>query len=141
VTYLLDTNAVSEPGRKAPDPVFMDWWKALRPDDIFISVLTLGEVRRGVASLPVTDERRRRLERFSTNFRLRFGDRLLPVDERVAETWGELGARLRAGGVVIGAIDELIAATALTHDLTVVTRNRRHFESSGCRLLSPWADH
>ena len=139
MTFLLDTNAVSEPGRKSPDPEFMSWWPDVASDEIFISVLTLGEIRRGVASLPETDERRQRLERFSTNFRLRFGGQLLAIDERVAETWGELGARLKAEGRSVGAVDELIAATALAHDLTVVTRNRRHFEGSGCRLLSPWS--
>lgn len=140
MSYLLDTNAVSEPGRKAPDPDFMSWWRDVAPGELFISVITIGEIRRGVASLPEADERRRRLERFSTNFRLRFAGQLLAVDERVADCWGELGARLRADGRVIGAIDELIAATALAHDLTIVTRNRRHFEASGCRLLSPWKE-
>jgi toxin FitB len=70
----------------------------------------------------------------------RFADQIIPVDVAVAETWGELSAALRAQGRVIGAVDELIAATAIDRNLTLVTRNRRHFEPTGRALLSPWSD-
>ena len=137
MSYLLDTNAVSEPGRKTPDDSFMAWWSGVGTEEVFLSVLTLGEIRRGIEGL-AAGEQRRRLERFSALLRLRFSDQILLVDERVADAWGELSARLKRRGQQIGAIDELIAATALAHDLTVVTRNIRHFEPSRCKLLAPW---
>ena len=137
MSYLLDTNAVSEPGRKAPDPVFMQWWSTIESGQVFLSALTLGEIRHGVVRLPQGPQRQR-LERFSAMLRLRFSDQVLMIDERVADTWGELSAQLKEAGRPVGAIDALIAATALTHDLTVVTRNASHFIPTGCKLLVPW---
>lgn len=69
-----------------------------------------------------------------------FADRTLPIDEPVASAWAELSVALRRSGQVVGAVDELIAATALANDLTVVTRNVRHFEPTGCRLICPWTE-
>ena len=139
MSFLLDTTAASEPGRKAPDTGFMEWWDGVDLSAAFLSVLTIGELRKGLLRLPAGPQRLR-LERLHVLFRLKFADQVLPVDERTAEIWGELSGKLKQAGVVIGAIDELIAATAIAHDLTVVTRNLRHFEPTGCRVLCPWAE-
>lgn len=137
MSFLLDTNAISEPGRKAPDPGFLAWYGPLDGDEVFLSAITIGELRRGLDLLP-DDGRRARLERLHGAIALRFADKVLAVDTRVAETWGALSARLQQRGRVVDLGDQLIAATALAHDLTLVTRNVRHFEASGCKLLSPW---
>jgi toxin FitB len=138
LNYLLDTNAVSEPGRPSPDAAFRAWFDGVDSATIFISTLTVGEIRRGLTMLP-TGDRRARLERLHATLLHRFADQILPIDTAIAETWGDLSAALRAEGHVIGAVDELIAATALNRGLVVVSRNRRHFELTGCTLLSPWS--
>lgn len=138
MSYLLDTNAVSEPGRRAPNRGFMDWYRSMDSADFFISAITLGELRRGIA-LIAPGERREGLDRLYGAVTQRFADQLLAVDARVAETWGDLSARLKRAGAVVGAADELIAATAIVHGLVLVTRNARHFESTGCQVLSPWS--
>jgi predicted nucleic acid-binding protein len=139
VSFLLDTNAMSEPTRATPDPAFQAWFAKVDTEDIFISTLTIGEIRRGLARLP-DGRRREQVERLQASLLHRFADQIIPVDVAVAETWGGLSAALRAQGRVIGAVDELIAATAIDRNLTLVTRNRRHFEPTGCALLSPWSD-
>jgi predicted nucleic acid-binding protein len=138
LTYLLDTNAISEPGRTNPDPAYARWFGGLETSEIRLSAISVGELRRGVALLD-PGERRGRVESLYANIIVRFSAQILPVDIAVAETWGSLSARLKRTGMVIGAPDELIAATALAHGLTLVTRNSRHFEPCGCDLLSPWS--
>jgi predicted nucleic acid-binding protein len=137
--FLLDTNAVAEPGRRSPDARFMAWFDSIAAEQLFISTITVGEMKRGIA-LVDDDARRGALEAAYADLVTLFSERLLPLDVRVAEVWGNLSARLRRAGRTSGAPDEIIAATALAHDLTVVTRNTRDFEASGCRLLCPWAE-
>lgn len=138
MTYLLDTNAVAEPGRRAPDTAFMAWFHEVDANALFISTISIGEMRRGIA-LVEDAPRRRALERGYADVVHLFADRILPVDLRVAEAWGDLSARLRRADKPAGASDEIIAAFALAHGLTLVTRNTRHFEASGCKMLSPWS--
>ena len=135
--FLLDTNAFSEITRARPNKGFIDWIGDLDETRVFVSLLTVGEVRRGIWRLP---EGRRRLELEAANEQLLadYAERILSVDEIVAVEWPRLSSRLSSSGVVIGAIDEVLAATALFHDLTVVTRNVRHFRNTDCELLCPW---
>ena len=107
-------------------------------DALMISVLSLGEMRRGLLSLPA-GQRRSSLEAWLIRTETAFGPRILPVDRAVATLWPEIAIANRAAGHKPGAIDELIAATALAHNLTLVTRNVRDFEASGCARLSPWS--
>lgn len=137
MSYLLDTNAISEPGRPRPDQGFVDWFDQIEEAEIHLSVVTLGELRHGLALLP-SGERKVRLEQLHLAIMRRYEAQILPVDLRVALTWGELAAQHRRLGRRPSVTDELIAATALVHNLTVVTRNISDFEPSGCRLLSPW---
>jgi predicted nucleic acid-binding protein len=137
VTYLLDTNAFSEITKPRPDPGFSDWFARTYPEDLYLSALSVGEVRRGIALLPI-GQRRDILDQATRKLQSLFGVRILPVDVHVADLWGEFAARQRRAGLVIGAVDELLAATSLVHDLTLVTRNTRHFEATGCRVLCPW---
>ena len=135
--FLLDTNAVSEPARPQPDAGYAAWFADAPEADLFISVITLGELRRGVALLP-DGARRRRYESVNRELLVWFGDRVLSIDPDVAIVWGDLSARHRSLGRRPALADELVAATALAHDLVVVTRNVADFEHSGCKLLCPW---
>ena len=140
---LLDTNAISEIFRTNPNAGFMAWFSGQEldrelDDALHLSVITVGELRRGALKLAAGD-RRTRLEAFISETVSEYRARILPVDLAVAEAWADLAETYRAKGVVVGLEDELIAATAHVHGLTVVTRNVRHFEHSGCRVLSPWS--
>jgi len=137
--YLLDTNAISEPKRARPDAGVVAWLSNQLLTDLHLSVLTIGELRRGIIRL---DPGRRRddLDFWLAQVVLRFDDRILPVDLDVTERWAALAETRRAAGRSADMTDELIAATAHVHGLAVVTRNVRHFEHSGCRVVSPWSE-
>jgi predicted nucleic acid-binding protein len=142
--FLLDTNALSEALKTRPDPGFLAWLDSVGSvddeidDRLHVSVLTIGEMRRGALKL---DHGRRRdvLEAAIEGIVADYRDRLLAVDLDVAERWAVLADEYRKQGVSVGLTDELIAATALVHGQVLVTRNVRHFEQSGCRILSPWS--
>jgi predicted nucleic acid-binding protein len=138
LTFLLDTNAISEPGRTQPNRGFTDWFDAAPEAELFLSVVTLGELRRGAALLPPS-ARRADLEATHQAILRQFELQVIPVDRTVALAWGELTARHWRAGRRPSMSDELIAATALVHDLIVVTRNVADFEAAGCKLLSPWS--
>lgn len=137
MSFLLDTNAVSEPQRPRPDPGYLGWLGSRNAGDLHVSALTLGELMRGAALLDV-GSRRARIEAWIIEACAVFADRVLPIDVSVAGVWAGVSLMHRKRGLVAGAVDELIAATAIANDLTLVTRNTKHFEASGCRLLSPW---
>lgn len=136
--FLLDTNAISEPKRARPDSGVVGWLGEQLLSDLHLSVLTVGELRRGVVRLE-PGRRRDDLDFWLGELILRYEARILPVDLEVTERWASMAEANRAAGRVSDMTDELIAATAHVHGLTIVTRNVRHFEHSGCRLLSPWS--
>ena len=138
MSYLLDTNAVSEWVKPRPDPGIAAWLDEVDEDRTYLSVITLGELRKGVDRL--ADGRRRdRLDRWLTgDLPDRFSGRLLPVDAVVADEWGQLLARAECAGSAVGSPDALIAATAKVHGLQVVTRNVRDFRATGVDVISPW---
>lgn len=134
MSWLVDTNVISELSRRAPSPKVAEWLIE-RQDDLFISVLCIGELEKGLAMVAEAT-RRVRLERWVRNDVLVwFGDRVLPVDARVAVRWGRL---LGEAGEPLPAVDSLIAATALTHRLTVATRDVEGFARTGVALVNPW---
>lgn len=138
MSYLLDTNVLSELVRATPDPTVVAWFDDQVPDDsLYISVLTLGEIRKGVES--VADSRRKEKLRLWLEHTLPdwFEDRVLAVDEAVAEQWGRLLAEV---GRPVPAIDSLLAATALHHDLRMVTRNVNDFDFPGVEVIDPWVN-
>lgn len=136
--YLLDTNAISEPRRTAPDTGYMRWIQARDPAELAISVLAYGELARGVNAL-TPGRRRTDLTAWLAEALTFFGDRILQIDVGVAAVWADVWLTHRRLGRQVGVIDELTAATALAHGLTVVTRNVRDFEYSGCDIASPWS--
>lgn len=132
--YLIDTCTISELGKRRPSPAVASWFRAATPESLFVSVLTMGELRRGVEHL--AGRRREEITLWmETTLATWFGERLLPVDAAVVLEWGRLTGRLCRH---ISAIDGLLAATALRHRLTIVTRNVEDFEPTGLDLLNPW---
>jgi predicted nucleic acid-binding protein len=137
--FLLDTNVLSEFKRKAePDRHVRDWLRAADPDVLWASVVSFGEIRKGIERLAV-GQRRRELEQWiERDLDQWFEERLLPVTKAVAERWGVLSARALDKGTPLPNIDGLIAATALEHDLTLVTRNVKDFVGLEVAILNPW---
>ena len=136
MSFLADTCALSELIKPKPAPRVSGWFDAAPPETLFVCVLTLGEIRKGVERLGDGRRRDRISVWLETALPDWFEDRVLPVDVGVADEWGRLVARLPR----VPAIDGLIAATALRHRLTVVTRNEADFADTGVPLLNPWND-
>lgn len=135
MTYLIDTNVLSELRRRQPDPRVVAWIEA-RPRQLqYLSVLTLGEIRKGIERLESSSRRTVLLDWLELELPHWFAGRLLDVDAATAQRWGRLTAN---AGRPLPAIDGLLAATALQRDLTLVTRNTRDFEGLGVRLIDPW---
>jgi predicted nucleic acid-binding protein len=137
MSFLLDTNAVSEWVKPRPNPGLIAWMESSDEDRIFISVISLAELRYGVERM-TAGRRRSRLEQWLLHeLPLRFESRILPVDTQVAEAWGRTVPRSEAAGRPIGAMDAFLAATAEAHQLTLVTRNVSDFSLLKA-VLNPW---
>ena len=136
MSFLVDTCVLSELVKPRPSQQVSEWFDAAPPDALFVSVLTFGEVRKGIEKLPDGRRRARIVAWLETDLPDWFEDRVLPIDAGVADEWGRLMAR--PGN--IPAIDGLIAATALRHRLSVVTRNEADFAATGVDLLNPWKE-
>lgn len=136
MSYLLDTNVISELVRPKPAKVVMAWFDNIPSEALHISVLTLGEIRKGVEGLP-DGVRREKLRLWLEHDLLDWFDtRILPVDSAVADRWGWLLAQV---GRPVPSIDSLLAATALHHELRIVTRNQKDFDYPGLEVINPWA--
>jgi len=136
LSYLLDTNVVSEAAKRHPHPRVLAFLKETPLEVAYLSALTLGELVQGVAQVP--EERRPALARWVEGLKRRFAGRILPLDEGVMEIWGELTGQALRGGKPLSPLDAMLAATALRHGLTLVTRNTGHFRGVPVRLLNPW---
>jgi toxin FitB len=136
--FLLDTNIVSELVRPRPDPRVAQWLDSTDEELLFLSVLTLGEIRKGITTL--TDRARKtRLEAWLRGSLLaRFEGRILPIDHAIADRWGQISGSLAAQGSPLAVIDGLLAATALHHNLTLVTRNTRDVARTRVGVFDPW---
>jgi len=138
MNYILDTNVVSELIAVDPDHSVIQWIDSVDPESIFLSVITIGEIKKGIEKLP----RSKRKERYSTwleqDLLVRFEKRILLLDSSTLLTWGQLTADLEKAGRPMPAIDSLLAASALNTGYTLVTRNTADFESAGILVLNPW---
>jgi toxin FitB len=134
--YLLDTNVISETVRAQPQASVMAWLDSLQPEQLHISVLSLGEIRKGALLVADTRRRKKLLQWMEATLLPWFADRILPVDENVALQWAELIANARAQP--LAAIDSLLAATARCHGLCIATRNVRDFTRMDVELCNPW---
>lgn len=137
MSYLIDTCALSEFTRARPSTAVDAWFAALPDRTEFVSVLTLGELEKGIAKLPL-GKRRAALERWFAELRIRFEGRVLDVDATVALEWGRISARAEAEGRPVPVVDTLIAATAIVHGLSVVTRNTTDMARTGAPIIDPW---
>jgi len=136
--FLLDTNVISELVRRKPDPRVTAWVEGTAEELLHLSVLTLGEIRKGIASLPA-GSRRVALEAWlDSEVVLRFAGRILPIDQAVADRWGHIAARAVGARRLLPVIDGLLAATALDYNLTLVTRNIRDVAATGVPVFNPW---
>lgn len=136
--FLLDTNCISELVRVKPEPRVLEWMEAADEGLLYLSVLTLGEIRKGLAGLPQS-KRRTHLEAWlEVELQARFSRRILPVDAAVADRWGVLAADAKRKGKALSTIDALLAATALHYNLTVVSRNVSAFANTQVPFLNPW---
>ena len=136
--FLLDINVISELVKARPEANVTSWIEGTDESLLYLSVLTLGEIRRGIAVLPQS-RRRATLEAWlDRDLRARFEGRILPIDQEVADRWGLLTANARNGGIGLPVIDGLLAATALEHNLTLVARDTGHIPSMGVSVFNPW---
>jgi toxin FitB len=135
LSYLIDTNVLSELRRREPDAGVVEWFAARPATTLYLSVLTLGELRKGVEAMPAGERRLRLLDWLEVDLPAFFSGRILIVDLPVADRWGRLQAE---AGRPLPAIDSLLAATALQHGLHLVTRNSRDFAYPGLDVLNPW---
>ncbi len=137
MSYLIDTCALSELVSARPDENVLSWFEGTPQEGLHLSVLSLGEIRKGVEKMPKGRRRDRILGWLEHDLPLWFEDRMLPVDKHVADEWGRLLSKAER---TFPAIDSLIAATALCHRLTVVTRNVKDFEYPGLDTFDPWRE-
>ncbi len=136
--FLLDTNVISELVRPKPEPKVTTWIDSADENLLYLSVLTVGEIRKGIASVH-SPSRRVALEAWLlSDLALRFASRILPIDQAVADRWGRLAAQVAAAKASLPVIDGLLAATALHHNLTLVTRNTTDVAPTGVPVFNPW---
>ncbi|HKP74888.1 MAG TPA: type II toxin-antitoxin system VapC family toxin [Longimicrobiaceae bacterium] len=137
--YLLDTNALSEGVSRRPNTGVMAWGLQQSSLDLFVSVLSFGEIRKGI-ELRFQDARRTALENWlGTVLPAQFQGRILPVDEAVSAEWGRITAVGQMNGRVLPTVDGLLVATAIVHGMTFVTRNERDCADRGATILNPWS--
>lgn len=135
MSYLVDTNVLSELRRKQPEPNVVAWFAERPRQSLFLSVLTLGEIRKGIERLNDAARQQPLQDWLEVQLPQYFWGRVLPVDAGIADRWGRLQGN---AGRPLPVIDSLLAATALQHDLSLVTRNTADFEGLGVRLINPW---
>jgi toxin FitB len=139
VTFLLDTCVISELVARQPNPAVVQWVDSVDEDKLFLSAITIGEIKRAIEKLPSSTRKSVLQEWLEDDLLIRFRDKILPIDTAVVLVWGQLAADLEKQGKRIPAIDSLIAATCLQGRLDLVTRNESDFAYSGVTVINPWA--
>jgi toxin FitB len=137
LNYLLDTCVISELVRPTPDENVVNWLNQTPNERLFLSVIAIGELRKGITRLPDSNKKNR-LTNWLNTLLDNYESRILPINLTVAETWGNIQAHAETNGTPLASIDSLIAAVALTHNLIIVTRNESDFAASNAPLLNPW---
>ena len=138
MNYLLDTCVISEALNKQPNTKALEFVDNLDPEEVYLSAITIGELYKGIARLPASRRKNELQAWFEDELLVRYEGKILSLDADVLMTWGGLVAKLEADGCVMPAMDSLIAAIVLTHDMTLVTRNVSDFENSGVKIANPW---
>jgi predicted nucleic acid-binding protein len=140
MNYLLDTNVISELISKRPNKKVVEWLDRLDSNTVYLSVITIGEIRKGIEKLPPSKRKERVKEWLEGDLLLRFQGRILEITKEVMLMWGELTGRLEKEGRPITAIDSLIAAIALQGNYRLVTRNEHDFQYMGVTIINPWKE-
>jgi tRNA(fMet)-specific endonuclease VapC len=138
VKLLLDTCVVSDLVSKKPNPEVVDWLDAQDDDDICLSVITIGEIVKGIEKLPKSKRKQELYDWLGNDLLARFQGKILQIDVDVVVEWGTLTAKMELAGRPMPAIDSLIAATALVNRCALATRNVSDFERSGVEMINPW---
>ncbi len=136
--YLLDTNVISELVTKKPNPRVIAWVDSLEPNSIYLSAVTIGELRKGIEKLTDSARKAALSDWLRGDLLVRFAGRILPLDVAVMLSWGELTGRLERVGRPLPAIDSMIAALAIHHNCALVTRNENDFQETPVNILNPW---
>ena len=135
--YLLDTCILSEPFRRQPNQQVIAWLRSVDQSSLFTPAVVLGEIRKGVEKMPAS-ARREMLEKWLADYRRFYSDNIVAFNADVAMTWGGLVGRLQLIGISLPVIDSQIAATAICHGMTLVTRNVRDMQATGVTLFNPF---
>ncbi len=138
MSFLLDTNVISEWVRPQPNPRVVTWLEEVDEDRVFLSVISLAEIRHGIELMPAGKKRDRLANWLAGDLPSRFAGRILDIDRKIAETWGLVMARGRARRASVGVMDAFVAATAEIHGLILVTRNVGDFSQLGILTFNPW---
>ena len=136
--YLLDTCVISELSKKKPLKDLITWIKLKDESDLYLSVLTIGELYKGIAKLGEPKRKQSLLNWVESDLLKRFENRILGITDSVARKWGEIQGKAEQKGKKISVVDSLIAATGLVYELQIITRNTVDMEASGVNLFNPW---
>ena len=137
--YLLDTCVISELTKPQPNTHVVTWFQTTQSEDLFLSVINIGEIKKGIYKLP-TSSKKQALLLWLTSLLGDYQNRILPVDLAIMENWSAIVASAEKLGQPVASMDGLIAATAYTHHLTLVTRNERDFSACNVTIINPWSD-
>ena len=138
MSYLIDTCCISELVKKKPNPNVLKWFADQDELSMYLSVITFGELRKGIEKLPDSKKKKELNQWVKEDLNNRFKNRVLNINMEEVNRWGKILATAEKNGKPLPAIDSLIAATALVHDLLVVTRNTQDMEGSGVDVINPW---
>ncbi len=138
MNYLFDTNVLSELTAKNPDASVVAWVENIDQENIFLSVVAIGELKKGIEKLPGSRKKKDLISWLENDLLVRFGERIIPLDLPVMLVWGTMVAELEKAGTPLPAIDSLLAASASQRGLTLVTRNTKDFEPAEISLINPW---
>ncbi len=139
MSFLLDTCVISEPKQKQPNERVLQWLDSQDESKLYLSVLTIGEIRKGITRLE-SSKKKAELEKELEKLRTRFSRRILSLSEKTFLVWGKMYGEFEKRGISRPSFDSLLEATALEHDLIFVTRNVKNFQDSSVTILNPWAD-
>lgn len=137
MNYLLDTCVLAEFKKKQPEKKVIEWLDRQIEPSLFLSVITIGEIQKGIFALPVS-KRKRELEKWLKTLIYRYDGRIISLGIDEMMSWGELNGKLSKKGFVFPFLDSLLAATALTHKMILVTRNESDFKNTGVKILNIW---
>ncbi len=139
MNYLIDTCVLSECVKKTPDLLVAEWFNLQQPEQLFLSSLTLAEIKKGLYKIKFTQpERFQKLEQWLNTVEIKFLHRVLPITDDILDKWAEISANAELQGQTLAVMDSLIAATAHHHQLTVVTRNINDFKATPVKLINPY---